>query len=52
MAAQAQALDAALDAVRASPAAVTRLEQVVFAITARTLARLYPATPPFGKELP
>ncbi|MFL6710880.1 MAG: DUF3482 domain-containing protein [Massilia sp.] len=52
IAAQAQALDAALDAVRASPAAVTRLEQVVFAITARTLTRLYPATPPFGKELP
>ena len=52
MTAHARALDTALDAVRADRNAVGRLEEAVAAITEHTLARLYPATPLFGKTGP
>lgn len=49
MAAHSLGLAAAFDAVRADPKAVGELEAVVDAITARTLERLYPATPLFKR---
>jgi GTPase SAR1 family protein len=45
MAANAAPLAAAFDAVRADPKSLEGLTQVVFAITARTLKKLYPAAP-------
>ncbi len=51
MAAHTLGLAAAFDAVRADPRAVDELTEVVEAITARTLGRLYPAAPLF-KRLP
>jgi hypothetical protein len=49
MAAHAHDLEAAVVAVRADRAAVSRLESVIRAIAEDTLARLYPAVPLFGK---
>jgi hypothetical protein len=45
-------LSSAFDAVQANAKAVAKLEDVVFAITARTLSHLYPATPLFEKTAP